>query len=375
MHDPSILYGVQGTGNGHISRARLMAAEFNRLGINVEYLFSGRPQSSYFDMEDFTQSRFGTGLSFVTSQGRIHRRKTLTNSQPFRYAREVTTLRTDRHDLVISDFEPTVAWAAQLRKTPTLAIGHQYALDAAAPRPQGDLFAKWVLRYFAPAEQSIGFHWHRYGRLTLPPMIDTSLTPISDSQRFTLVYLPFEDQRETVALLQQIRSEHFVLYSPDAGSETHCHNVSVYPLSRYRFRHHLQRCDRVICNTGFELIAEALHLAIPVLTRPLAGQFEQQANALALKELNLATVNRRLGVHDLDGFVHATIPRRRTVYPNVARELATFCLHRISGELASEKTDAALEDMARGLWAQVSQLSGDAARPDKPDLPTQLAAA
>lgn len=375
MHHPSVLYGVQGTGNGHISRARLMAVEFNRLGVNVEYLFSGRPQNSYFDMDDFTQPRFGTGLSFVTSQGRIHKLKTLKNNQPIRYAREVSALRTDRHDLVISDFEPTVAWAAQLRKTPTLAIGHQYALDAAAPRPQGELFAKWVLRNFAPAEHSIGFHWHPYSRLTLPPMIDTSLTPIRNSQSFTLVYLPFEDQKETVALLQQIRGEHFVMYSPDASSETQSRNVSIYPLSKHGFRHHLQRCNRVICNTGFELIAEALHLGVPVLTRPLGGQFEQQANAMALKELGLATVTRNLGVLNLDTFIHATLPRRRTVYPNVARELATFCLHRISGELDSEQIDAALEDMARRLWAQVGQLPGDSPRPDNPDLPTRLAAA
>ena len=56
----------------------------------------------------------------------------------------------------------------------------------------------------------------------------------------------------------------------------------------------------MICNTGFELIAEALHPGIPVLTRPLSGQFEQQANAMALKELNLTIVTRNLGVLNLD---------------------------------------------------------------------------
>lgn len=243
MYKPSILYGVQGTGNGHISRARLMAAEFSHLGINVEYLFSGRAQNSYFDMQDFAHRRYSTGLSFVASQGRIRKLRTLTNSHPIRYAREVSSLRTDHHD------------------------------------------------------------------------------------------------------------------------------------SKHGFRHHLQRCNRVICHTGFELIAEALHLGIPVLTRPLSGQFEQQANAMALKELNLATVTRNLGVLNLDLFIHSAFPRRRIVYPNVARELATFCMSRISGELAAEQIDAALGDMADRLWAQVRQLSGEAAQPDNPDLPTRLVAA
>lgn len=357
MNHPSILYGVQGTGNGHISRARLMAAEFARLDVQVEYLFSGRAEASYFDMEEFGNRQYRTGLSFTTRQGRIRKFQTLKNSKPLRYASEVNSLRTDRYDLVISDFEPTVTWAAQLRKTPSLAMGHQYALTNTAPRPQGDLFAKWVIRHFAPADQRIGLHWHPYGRQTLPPMIDTDLTPINNSQSFTLVYLPFEDQNETVALLQQLRGEHFVMYSPQATQETQSRNVSIYPLSKHGFRHHLQRCNRVICNTGFELIAEALYLGKPVMTKPLSGQFEQVANAMALKELKLATITRQIGVLNLDKFIYSTHSRPRILYPNVARELAELCLQRVTDNLSAEESDAALESLAARLWSQVMTLS------------------
>jgi UDP:flavonoid glycosyltransferase YjiC (YdhE family) len=37
-----ILYGVQGTGNGHITRARAMAAEMHAAGVEVDFVFSGR---------------------------------------------------------------------------------------------------------------------------------------------------------------------------------------------------------------------------------------------------------------------------------------------------------------------------------------------
>ncbi|MEZ9793074.1 glycosyltransferase family protein, partial [Vibrio splendidus] len=40
-----ILYGVQGTGNGHIARARAMAVAFRQQNIDVDFLFSGRDQS------------------------------------------------------------------------------------------------------------------------------------------------------------------------------------------------------------------------------------------------------------------------------------------------------------------------------------------
>lgn len=355
MNHPSILYGVQGTGNGHISRARLMAAEFARLDVQVEYLFSGRDKTRYFDMEEFGESQYGTGLSFTTHQGRIRKLQTLKNCRALRYAREVGSLRTDRHELVISDFEPTVTWAARLRNTPSLAIGHQYALTKAAPRPQGDLLAKWIVHNFAPARQRIGFHWHPYSQMTLPPMIDTDLKPIDDNDDYTLIYLPFEDQKQIVSQLQQVHRKQFVMYSPEARSVIQHRNVTLYPLSKSGFQHHLQRCRRVICNTGFELITEALYLGKPVMTKPLSGQFEQLANAMALEERNLARITHQIDQHNLLEFIDTAVTQPRIHYPNVARELAAFCLQRATRQFTEEESDHDLEKMAAKLWSQVSQ--------------------
>ena len=48
-----IFYGVQGTGNGHITRARVMAKELYSAGIDVTFQFTGRLANKYFDMEIF----------------------------------------------------------------------------------------------------------------------------------------------------------------------------------------------------------------------------------------------------------------------------------------------------------------------------------
>lgn len=45
-----ILFGVQGTGNGHISRARALNKYLKADGISVDYIFSGRERDKYFDM-------------------------------------------------------------------------------------------------------------------------------------------------------------------------------------------------------------------------------------------------------------------------------------------------------------------------------------
>ena len=48
-----LLYGVQGTGNGHITRARALNKYLAEFGLEVDFLFSGRDRDRYFDMEEF----------------------------------------------------------------------------------------------------------------------------------------------------------------------------------------------------------------------------------------------------------------------------------------------------------------------------------
>ena len=59
-----ILYGIQGTGNGHITRARVMAKAFKQRNVEVDYLFSGRPADQYFDMDVFGDYRVFEGVTF-----------------------------------------------------------------------------------------------------------------------------------------------------------------------------------------------------------------------------------------------------------------------------------------------------------------------
>ena len=58
-----ILFGVQGTGNGHISRSRTLARALRVRGLAVDYLFSGRPADGYFEMAEFGVSKSYRGLA------------------------------------------------------------------------------------------------------------------------------------------------------------------------------------------------------------------------------------------------------------------------------------------------------------------------
>ena len=46
-----ILYGVQGTGNGHITRSSILIPILRDMGHEVEVIISGRNNTNFFDIE------------------------------------------------------------------------------------------------------------------------------------------------------------------------------------------------------------------------------------------------------------------------------------------------------------------------------------
>jgi UDP:flavonoid glycosyltransferase YjiC (YdhE family) len=98
----------------------------------------------------------------------------------------------------------------------------------------------------------------------------------------------------------------------------------------------------VICNAGFELVSECLHMGIPALVKAVSGQKEQRSNALALQRLGWGSAMRELGETDLrrwlDG-VRAPAPVR---YTDVAAALVDWIM---AGDW---RTTAALRD---SLWS------------------------
>ena len=66
-----ILYGVQSPGNGHLTRARLLAPAPNERGVEVTWLFSGRPREPLSDMARFGAWAWRRGLTFVHKDGAV----------------------------------------------------------------------------------------------------------------------------------------------------------------------------------------------------------------------------------------------------------------------------------------------------------------
>ncbi|MEQ8515883.1 MAG: glycosyltransferase family protein [Chromatocurvus sp.] len=341
-----ILYGVQATGNGHLSRARAMASALAARGVDVRYLFSGRDPSQLFAMQDFGGYLVRSGLSFVNEAGRIRYRKTLQSNRYLRFCRDVQSLDLGEYDVIVTDFEPVTAWAGRLRGRTVVSLGHQPAFDYAVPVADQNLASELVMRWFAPGQVRIGLHWARYAPLILPPLIHLpAQEPVRRAGKI-LVYLPFEDQSAVQSLLVRFHACDFFIYAPGLPFEDHG-NLHLRPTSLSGFQADLQDCEGVICGAGFELASECLALGKRLLVKPQQRQMEQASNALALAELRLATCMPRLSREVIEAWLASNAFAPRIRYPDVASALADWLL---AGDYASESL-ARLGDL---LWQGVT---------------------
>lgn len=345
-----ILYGVQATGNGHISRARAMLPALKAEGIEVDFLFSGRPAEALFDMDCFGDYRHCRGFTFVTEQGRVNKLKTLQQIKIGTFLRDVFSLDLSRYDLILSDFEPVTAWAAKIRRRTCIGLAHQYALRYRIPGTENAPWLPSLIHLFTPVNKALGVHWHHFEQAVLPPLIVSSaLHDVSVSENtaeqgdFVLVYLPFEsldDIREQLSLLE---TQRFRVYAAVKEPED-WRNLQIRPLCRQAFPQDLIRCSGVICNTGFGLCSEAIYLGKKLLTKPLDGQIEQYSNAKILALMGRADFMTKLDIFAIAQWLEQ--PVGKTAYfPDVATAVAKWLK---SGCQQTEK------QLADTLWQQTN---------------------
>lgn len=335
-----ILFGVQGTGNGHISRSRTLARALRARGLEVDYLFSGRAADGYFEMGEFGDYRTFPGVSFVSHRGRISGWRTLKGLAPIRFWRDMRALDCRGYDLVISDFEPLSAHSARRWQIPSLTISHQASFDWSIPRWGESGFSRQLMHHFAPVGRSLGLHWFHFGQPLLPPIVDP-MTLAPDNQQ-VLVYLPFELTEQIAALLSRFNQQQFVCFHPAIRTPSQWRNIRFEPQAREGFKQVLAGCRGVISNAGFELASEALSLGKKLLVKPLGGQFEQLTNGKTLELMGLAQLMEGLDANAVRHWLEA--PASGAIrYPDVSAELADW--------LAAGAVEG-VESLSRRLWAR-----------------------
>lgn len=285
-----VLYAIQATGNGHISRAKELIPYLQK-HIEVDVLISGT--SADIELGLPIRYRF-QGLSFVFGKnGGIAIWKTIFKMNFWKFLRDVRQLPLHQYDFVINDFEPISAWACLWRKTHCIALSHQYSLlTKGVPKPQKTArFSNFILKHYAPASVGYGFHFKSYNSSIFLPIIKQELQFVSPIKKnYFVVYLPAFDDQKIIWALSKIHKTNWVIFSKYAKEKYSLGNIKVRPISTQAFNEKIINCKGVLCGAGFETPAEALYLKKKLMVIPMKNQYEQQCNAEALKNLGVPII-------------------------------------------------------------------------------------
>lgn len=293
-----ILYAIQGTGNGHLTRALSMVPALQKIA-EVDVLLSGTENELQLPFA-LTHRCFGLGFVFG-KKGGIDYLGTYKKARTRRFLSEVRNLNLKGYHAVVSDFEPVSAWAASWQGVPCIGLSNQCALlSPAVPKAESpDLVGKLILKHYAPCNAYVGLSYQAYGPHVHTPLIRRELrgAPVSHGGPI-VVYLPAVADTKLITHLQRFLQDEFLVFSKTALAASQHKNVRIEPLNRSLFEMSICRAAGVITAAGFGTTTEALFLGKKLLVVPQKHQFEQACNAAALCSMGVLVLKSLKAKHD-----------------------------------------------------------------------------
>lgn len=284
-----ILYAIQGTGNGHISRAREIVPLLHQYG-ELDLLISGT-QADVSLIENVKYELHGFSFIFGKKGGVNHYETWRSMNLP-RFIRDMNKLPLEAYNLIINDFEPVTAWACKRKGLESVGLSHQASFQSRnVPKPKSIDWAQLVLKYYAPATQYVGFHFEKYDHFINTPVIRSQIRNlrVSDDGHYT-VYLPAIDDKFLIPMLHQLPEVKWQVFSKHATFDYTSRNVEVHLIDNETYNASLASCSGLLTGGGFEGPAEALFLGKKLLVVPMKFQYEQQCNAFALKQFGIPVI-------------------------------------------------------------------------------------
>src|SRR5215831_7790716 len=287
-----ILYSIQATGNGHVSRAMELVPHLEKFG-TVDLFLSGANSTLTLDVPVKYRSN---GLSlFYTCEGSLDYWKIVRNVTPFRIMKEVKELPVEKYDLVLNDFDCITSMACAYKKVPSVNFGHQASfLSDKTPRPEKpNKVGEWILANYARATQYIGLHFDCYDDFIFSPVIkEEILQAEARNDGHITVYLPSYCDKQLLQLLQLFKDHRFEVFSRESKEKRVEDHITFIPVGKKEFNRSLVTCHGIICGAGFETPAEALYLRKKMIAIPIKGQYEQLCNAAALKKIGIKVLDK-----------------------------------------------------------------------------------
>jgi uncharacterized protein (TIGR00661 family) len=286
-----ILYAIQGTGNGHISRA-LEIVPILKKKADTHVLVSASQWELKLPFEiDYKLN----GLGFVFGKkGGVDIVSTYLKMNTTQLLKEIRNFPIEQYDLVISDFEPVSCWAAKLKKKVCIGLSNQAAsLHPLAPKPDtSDTMGKLILEKYAPCTYQYGYHFKRFDENVYTPIIRKEIREsIITNEGHITIYLPAYDDELIIDKLKSFKQHTFHVFSKHTNKAYNRGNFKVFPLQNTPFIKSMVSSNGIICNAGFGTTAEALFLEKKLIVIPMKTQYEQQCNAAVLSSMGVSVIS------------------------------------------------------------------------------------
>jgi uncharacterized protein (TIGR00661 family) len=285
-----ILYAIQGTGNGHLTRSLDIVPILKKKAM-VDVLVSGIQADVKVPFKiDYRYH----GLSFLFGKkGGVDILNTIGKSKLPLLWKEINTVPVEQYDLIITDFEPVSAWAAHRKNIPCIELSHQAAvLHPMAPRPDNkDLLGKTILKHYSPAELKFGFHFESYIDGIYTPVIRDQVRnhAVKNEGHYT-VYLPSYGDEHLIRILSHFKDLKWEVFSKHSTKDYREKNVQIIRIDNDLFVKSMASSQGVLCGAGFETPAETLFLGKKLMVIPMKSQYEQQCNAIAAARLGVPVI-------------------------------------------------------------------------------------
>ncbi len=330
-----ILYAIQGTGNGHFSRAKEFIPHLLKFG-ELDVLVSG----SSVDVElghDIAYRKTGISYTFGRNGG-IDYLDTALKLSPTDFLNDVMGFPIEQYDVIINDYEPVTAWAAKKSGVSVVGMSHQSAfLSAKTPRPpESNLAAEWLFKYYAPCTTPIGFHYLPYDDFIFTPIIRSEVRALKPSNKGHItVYLPAYADETLLSIFHRFPSISWHLFSKHAKTAYISENVSVWPVNNQKYLQSLENALGVISGGGFEAPSECLYLGKKLLVVPMKDQYEQKCNAEALRRVGIPIVPEITSgfVNDIEKWLD-TPQQVELEFPNRSAEIVQTAIEKSLAEVA-----------------------------------------
>jgi uncharacterized protein (TIGR00661 family) len=288
-----ILFGIQATGNGHISRSTEIykLLKDNPEITQLDVLISGGKAKMGLPFE--VNYEYKGRSFFYGKKGKISVLKSIGKANFLSIAVALWKVPFKKYDLIISDFEPITLWGAKIAGVKRVGIGNMYSMSSKKfPKTKGRRWTNMIAKMMCPTKNKIAMHFQKFDDFVYYPIIRSEIRNlVPGNKNFTLVYLnSFTDTELLNCFTQEIfHNQQFIIYSKEATHSFDYQNCTVKPLNNETFIQDIGNCNGVITAGGFQTISEALYLGKKLFVIPIKKQSEQISNARILSEMGVKT--------------------------------------------------------------------------------------